>query len=712
MAVFVNFINGWLALAALPAIAVPVVIHLFWSRRHRRCDWAAMQFLRSAVMRTRRRSLLENILLMVLRCIVVGAVALALARPVLREPAAGGEAVLLIVDNSLPMTCCRSDGENLLQAARKFVRKRLLPAKGIAAVVTTVPLSPRLAGLWLSRRELLLSALQEVRPSAGRPDWRRAIKRAVELIDDCPLPKRRRTCLILTADARGCLEPLAETEGPLQKLRRRVGQLVLVNFVTDGCANVSISDLQVERLCGFIDLPRRVTVKVVNYSAEPAEAGRLVVLVDGLEVSEKRIGRLNPGQQFLAETEVRLSEVGQHLIEARLVGCNDSIMPDNSRWLVLARRKALRVLLVEPTVEAGSRGRTGMYVLAALQALAGEQYASRLRIRKVDVPNLEEALADGADVTVLCEAGMLPEGAWQMLAQRVRGGMGLIVWMGPAWRMMGGSAVERIAELLGGLPADIVQAAGAGWRFRLLKPVHPAFEMLSGWPDTSLYAARIWKALRVRPTGGAQVVAYFEPAHVPAVLLKRTGRGVTAVITTSATLQWNNMPAKGDFVPFVAALLSSVVPADYGRCWISGRPLVAAVEGLRAGEPLEWIRPDGASEVLEAALRQGQVVAELGDTDLPGVYLLRAGAGQRLFAVNADAGASDTRPAGPQLLERLRRAGCAVVRSDEADLKTVAAGSFVRREVAGAVATVAFLALLLETVAAGLSDRFRGVRTE
>ncbi len=75
-----TFIN-WSLLIGLVAVAVPVVIHLLNRSRARVIDWGAMRFLLASLTSQNRRILLEEIILLALRCLLVALVALAIARP-------------------------------------------------------------------------------------------------------------------------------------------------------------------------------------------------------------------------------------------------------------------------------------------------------------------------------------------------------------------------------------------------------------------------------------------------------------------------------------------------------------------------------------------------------------------------------------------------------------------------------------------------------
>src|SRR6188768_1575676 len=74
-------VNPWIFVAGAAAISVPIIIHLLNRRKFRIVDWAAMDFLLEADKKNRRRVRLENLLLLLLRCLAVFLIGLLLARP-------------------------------------------------------------------------------------------------------------------------------------------------------------------------------------------------------------------------------------------------------------------------------------------------------------------------------------------------------------------------------------------------------------------------------------------------------------------------------------------------------------------------------------------------------------------------------------------------------------------------------------------------------
>src|SRR5437667_12851059 len=67
-------------IVAVALISVPIIIHLINRLRFKRIRWAAMEFLLKAQKRSRRRLIIEQLLLLALRCFLVLLLGLLVAR--------------------------------------------------------------------------------------------------------------------------------------------------------------------------------------------------------------------------------------------------------------------------------------------------------------------------------------------------------------------------------------------------------------------------------------------------------------------------------------------------------------------------------------------------------------------------------------------------------------------------------------------------------
>lgn len=97
-----------LAWWGLTLLSVPILIHLLNRLRYRRVRWAAMEFLLQAQKKFKRRIILEQLLLLLLRCLLVALVVALIARPTWFLDASGQSANwpsfhVVLLDDSLSM---------------------------------------------------------------------------------------------------------------------------------------------------------------------------------------------------------------------------------------------------------------------------------------------------------------------------------------------------------------------------------------------------------------------------------------------------------------------------------------------------------------------------------------------------------------------------------------------------------------------------------
>ncbi|HEY1785392.1 MAG TPA: BatA domain-containing protein, partial [Pirellulales bacterium] len=119
-----SFLQPWL-LAALPLVALPIIIHLVNQRRFQTIDWAAMMFLLAARRLSRGYSRLRQWLILACRTAAIAGLVLAVSRPLASGwvgLAAGGrpDTTIVLIDRSPSMQQRdRSTGRSKLEAGRQ-----------------------------------------------------------------------------------------------------------------------------------------------------------------------------------------------------------------------------------------------------------------------------------------------------------------------------------------------------------------------------------------------------------------------------------------------------------------------------------------------------------------------------------------------------------------------------------------------------------------
>src|SRR6187549_1347979 len=103
-----SFLAPLFLLGAL-TVALPIVFHLIRRTSREKIPFSSLMFLLATPPRVTRRSRLENIFLLLLRCLVLCLLALGFARPFLRRPIAAspqtglGTRMVVLVDSSASM---------------------------------------------------------------------------------------------------------------------------------------------------------------------------------------------------------------------------------------------------------------------------------------------------------------------------------------------------------------------------------------------------------------------------------------------------------------------------------------------------------------------------------------------------------------------------------------------------------------------------------
>jgi aerotolerance regulator-like protein len=129
------FLNPLTMIAGALLVSAPIIIHLINRMRFRRVKWAAMEFLLKAQKRMRRKMIIEQLILLFLRCFLIFLLGLLFARFLGFDPLAGKETRptvhIVILDDSPSMADKgRAEGvdTDAFTEARRQITDRILPA--------------------------------------------------------------------------------------------------------------------------------------------------------------------------------------------------------------------------------------------------------------------------------------------------------------------------------------------------------------------------------------------------------------------------------------------------------------------------------------------------------------------------------------------------------------------------------------------------------
>ncbi len=652
-----SFVHPALLLGAL-LFAVPLVIHLLNRQRYKRRPWAAMEFLLAAHRKQRRRLRAENLLLLLLRCAIPVVIALAIARPVLRDavgPLVGGAVHhVLVLDRSYSM------GFKPEGAASPYVRARDLAAELVdglegkvgskvtlvlAGVHAAMPVSDDLN---LARVKAKLAALGPPEDAAG--DLTEALGQVADLVDDAADAQLAvHVFTDMQARAFGEAAPRAAAAAPSPDAAAAAGDapaLLFADTARDSCeriasraaltfidsggmarprgaaraANLQLVDLRLDTAVAIARTAVPVLARVRNRSDEDRTV-QVALEVDGEQPSVKDLA-LEAGAEGEVEFLVTFAETGLRWLHASVDG--DGLSADNERFLVVRVRDRLRLLLVEGSNETDPDLMDAGHLWQVLDPDRGRgepavsMFATKV-IDSIEWLSDRERPAD-YDIVVLANVPRLDERTAAALKQAMLGGTAL-------WVMLG-SRVDAASynQHLGGdgpLPLRLVAPAGydpGGSQYYtavIAAPEHPVFA--AGFAEEIYYKAfevtpvyRFFSGI-LDPARGAAVLARLrDPDQSPLLVTSSFGAGKALFWTSGISRRpdrWNLFEAGMLSFPLLhEAAKWLALPASDPHNVAVGEALQAAVRGM----------PRDAAVVLPERAGGGKVLLPGDPIALPG----------------------------------------------------------------------------------------------
>jgi hypothetical protein len=588
------FVNPAL-LGGLGLVAVPILIHLLSRRQYRRIRWGAMRFLLEAEKENRRRRRFEQWLLVALRCLAMGLLALLVARPFVQPGLVasllGGrsqiERIILLDDSaSLAFRSGTTQDFALLREAAERLLRWLHDGAGgdlVTLHLTSAPDKPlsakqRLSPATLEDLCVQVRALQPVNLPA-RP--RRALQTVAE--DLRATGKTARADLYVLSDFQRS-EWLALDSGgaavfePLGRLETDALRVVLIAGGATARDNVALLDARFERPQTIAGLPAVVDATVVNYSRRSLGGVQVQVEVNGALLPSAPLEPIPPGESRMVSVEVTFPDEGFSELELA-VDAIDGLPVDNTRRLSLPVKRSLAVLLVDGQ-PATDPVRDEVYFLRNALAPAGA-FSSGLSVHTADVEEIEARPLDAFDCVVLCNVAPPGPGAVAALERYVRKGGGLLFFLGD--EVDDADEYNRVfhANGEGLLPLPLAEVRRSRDPVALLRSgEHPVTAMFPADGAALLESVHFWTYYRCSATFAEEhrpdaeqpvpaTLAHFaDDAQSPALVERVFGRGRVLLFTSSVDLDWNDWPRAmdGSYVVTMLELVQYAARRSADRC--------------------------------------------------------------------------------------------------------------------------------------------------
>ncbi len=578
-----NFLHLWALGIGISALAVPVAVHFLTKPKPVTFPLATIRFLREVIEEKRSRSRLRDLIVLLLRMLAVGLLAMALARPWLNNSQAiesttnDATARVIAIDVSQSMSA-KTEGTTAIAQAQSLAMKYLEYSPNLQANVVLIgakarpvfkSVSPNLAIV----REAVRSAV----PRCEKADVKSAMNLIGSMLSES---SAARTEIIVISDfQRSNWSNLYLDSIP------SATKIQLESVAPGVVSNVAITGF---RLSGraIVDSDVILEFDVANYSDRDAEVranielGELQTSVSG-KVNSQSLGTLTASMKFSQPQWVT------GWIE--LQGNSDSIVADDARPISFRIDMPPKVVVL--TKSPNKKGANGtFYLQQALEVIAGSSRPSGKpnspsgRIQTIAPDNANALNFSDADIFLLNHCGALDVSVVDAISSQVRRGKGFLYI---ASELIDAVNLDLFATAMGSgyqPPIQLVPPDNDVKRrdlfIRDIRYRQPPFAIFGEQAIAAMQTTRIGGGLASRTLESGlrdQVVAELSDSSA-LMFLTNCDAGTVAVL--NADLDESNWCSQPSFFPVFNELINAIFtnrnssPESFG-----GEPLIRQLAG-------------------------------------------------------------------------------------------------------------------------------------
>ncbi|MFN7182087.1 MAG: BatA domain-containing protein, partial [Planctomycetota bacterium] len=331
-----GFLNsGFLYYLAFASI--PIIIHILNKQRYKRIKWAAMEYLRLALQKVRRRIQMEELLLLIIRTLIVALLVGAFAKPYIKSSKLaflGGESkyYIFVLDSTLSMSLAR-DGISNFQKAKENLIKFIdgisqNPQNRISIILFKKPIE-NLVREPISDFERAKQLITEINISKTSGNIKQLFSEIEQLVVSEKTADMVKEIYFLTDlqsyHWRQVLED-EEFKENIAKIFKNNGRITIVDFGKEEYKNVTITKLYSNKRIVFKNVTNQFIVSVKNNSPHSAQVVKLDIFADKLKIGEKNIS-LPPLTSDNIMVEYNATKGGSHFLQAKI--SEDDLPEDN-----------------------------------------------------------------------------------------------------------------------------------------------------------------------------------------------------------------------------------------------------------------------------------------------------------------------------------------------------------------------------------------------
>ncbi len=641
-----------LFLAGIAAVSLPIILHMIRRQTRKRVTFSSLMFLHTAVPRFKNRSHLENLPLLILRCIILCLLAFAFSRPFFPREAGNAKVpiarrIVLLIDSSASMrrTGVWARAISEAQTVLKNVSRadRVCVMKFDQGTETLIGFEQWDAMDSARRTAIAAEQLSKLSPGWASTNLGQALVSAAEAIEDDEVndeqQKFRTHRIVLISDLQkgSSLEALQAYEWP------EAMELELKPIAAAGSTNAAL------QLIASRDHPARTagdelpSVRITNSPDAAVERFGLSWAGEDPAGTSNRIPEVYvPAGHSVV---VRIPPRTDNSAPGKLVLTGDDHDFDNTLYIAPRLTHRVNILFIGSDSADDSEGML-YYVQRAFRPTGSIDPA----VIRRSAENLTDS--DVAAAHLIIAADAISPGHIDSVRRYLETGRTVLLVMKSP------ETVKTIAALAG-IETIESQEADAG-TYAMLNRIefkHPLLAPFSEPRFGDFTKIHFWKHRRINIDNlpGAEVLAWFD-SNDPALFEMRVAKGSLLVLASGWQPSDSQLALSSKFVPLLYSVLEygGIFANRQSQYFVGDNVPISSWSGSESAN-LEIRKPDDSVIPLNAGEEN------FTKTDLPGIYtiqtsegnnILRPGSGQ-VFALNLPAKECQTAVMPIEDLERL-----------------------------------------------------------
>jgi hypothetical protein len=674
----------------IACVSIPIILHLL-KRKRRPIPWGAMRFLEQAFRKRRRILTIEQLILLVLRCVLLALIAMGVGSLMLGSGLQRSipTTMVIILDQSIgsaldegAMTALQRNKDFALKAIDELDSGRgdqvMLIGGGAPSSGIVVPESSDLSAV--------RALIQRIEPTDSGFDLGAALSLAGKLNPDPDRPTRR--VFVIATGARG-FERSELLEGDFS-LKTGIDRVIAMSPASDNIENIGIAHagatrslvtnsgvtlpigVRVELIRSGMDSQRENTSTVRVFDQQGDLIGQRIVGWSGGQTSISVVVAIDPGS---------IKPMGARTAMISVSIDDDTNERDNSRLIPIPTRTTIRVGVVDQAFGRSSfddAADSGIAASRWVRAALSPDERFGISIIDIDAARASAMITPNLDALVVLSPSSLDDAAWERIAQLNE--TGALIVITPDAQVSSLGWIDRIEKITPGLiesgsvlrehEQTMVLAPNQSLAgTNLLSGISSEFDQLSR-------AVSVTRSVRLNPGSNSLPIAMLDDRSVLALQsVQSDGRGVVVVFAGAFDLGWTNLPARPMFVPMMQEIIRQGVGIG------SSMPTIEA--GDRLPSPA-WVSTNQRITTTNGA----SIATKLDDTAQAGVIaqLDSQGATRGFIVIHPDADSARTDSIALEEFEGVILAQVDVDKVDwieSADLGNNQAGNQARNQAGG-----------------------------